>query len=45
MLAANESDADKNVILPKGTVITAMPMSFSHIKGVRLTIEGNIHAS
>ena len=45
MLAANASATDRQVLLPKGTVVSIMPTTFTGVKNVQLTIEGTLLAS
>ena len=45
MLAANASATDRQVVLPKGAVISIMPTTFTGLKNVQLTIDGTLLVS
>ena len=45
MLAANASSTDRTVVLPKGAVVSIMPVTFTNMKNVELTIDGTLLAS
>lgn len=45
MQAANSSETDRTVVLPKGAVVSILPVFFNYVKNVTLRIDGTLLVS
>lgn len=43
--AANSSETDRTVLIPKGEVFVMMPVAATYLKGVNFQIDGEVYAS
>ena len=45
MLAANRSSTDRTVVIPKGLVVSMMPVHLTNLTDIRLDIQGDLLAT